>query len=415
VLYKTFKTGKEFYVYDTSSNNIFLISENIYKYLNNKLSIDNLTGEEREMITSFRESGLLKTEAYKKINFPFIDDFDNFFGLTKNNIKKLTIVINGRCNFQCRYCLYCDSYKKRKNLDDFEIEMRTAYKGIDFYFKNSTNIKKKNITFYGGEPLINKTKLFKIIEYARNFYGPQNLKINLTTNGFLIDQKIIDFFVRNEIYTNISLDGPKQIHNKYRKTKSGKNTHDLIIKKFKFIKKNYPKYYSNYLSVSVTITPPYNFNLIEKYFTKNKLFAPLGIDLSYVEEKDANWLSSKFSKNDLYGQKIKKEIKKIKECTKKHLKGERINDLYKNIFYTRLKKILQRNKAQLKNDLKIEGPCFPGLNMLLMDSRGDFYICTMLDDSYSIGNINEGFSKDRIKKALKDIYDFVDLNCKIAG
>ncbi len=283
MLYKTFNIDNKFYVYDTSSNNIFLISKNICEYLNNKLSISSLRKKEKEAVVHFKESGLLKTEGYKKIKFPFIDNFDNFFNLTKNNIKKLTIVINEKCNFQCKYCLYCDSYKKRKNLDNSEIEIKTAYKGINFYFKNSANIKKKNITFYGGEPLISKNKLFEIIKYARNFYGPKNLKINLTTNGLLIDKKIIDFFVRNKIYINISLDGPKQIHNKYRKTKSGRNTYNLIVKKLKFIKRNYPEYYSNYLSISVTMTPPYNFDLIEKYFTRNKLFVSLGIDLSYVE------------------------------------------------------------------------------------------------------------------------------------
>ncbi len=131
-----------------------------------------------------------------------------------------------------------------------------------------------------------------------------------------------------------------------------------------------------------------------------------------VEEKDANWLFSEFSESDLYSQKTKKEIKKIKECTKKHLKGEQINDLYKNIFYTRLKKILRRDKTQIKNEIKIKGPCFPGLNMFLMNSRGNFHICTMLDDSYSIGSVDDGLIKNRIKKTLKDIYDFVDLNCK---
>lgn len=412
VLYQTFKIGNKSYVYDTVSNNIFSVSKHIYDYLNNKISINDLTKGEKEMVIAFKESGLLRIDGYKKIKLSFLDNFDDFFDLTKDNIKKLTIVINQICNFRCKYCLYGDSYKARKNLDNSEIKLETAYKGLDFYFKHSSNIQKKNVTFYGGEPLINKTRLFKIIKYARDFYSPENLKINLTTNGLLIDREFIDFFNKNKIYVNISLDGPKQIHDKYRKTITGDNSCDLIINKFKFIKQCNPKYYYKYISISTTITPPYNFNLIEKYFKENKLLSSLKLDLSYVEEKDADWLFCSLSGANLYKQKIKKEVVKIKECVKKHLRGEKISDLYRNIFYTRLKNIIQRDRIQINDNLEVRGSCFPGLNMLLIDTKGNFYICTMLDDSYSIGNIRNGLNKIEIKKALKSIYNFINSNCK---
>jgi len=411
MLYKTFTIQGKYYVYDVASNDILVVSRRISNYLDGQISFNELTKKEKNIIKTFKQNGYFKIKPFNKFRFNFLDNFDNYFKLTKTNIKKLTIVINEKCNFNCRYCLYGGNYRYRKRLSGLEINMKTAEKAIDFYFKNSTNIQQKNITFYGGEPLISKEKLFKIINYARSKYNYDKLKINLTTNGSLLNQGFLDFFSKNKIYINISLDGPRQIHDKFRIQKTGDRTHNLIINKLQLIKNYNEDYFNNFVSISVTVNPPYRFDLLEKYFRENNLLRFLKLDMSYVEDKDASWLKSVISANALYKLKAKREIQIIKECTKRFMANKTISNLYKNIFLTRLKNIQYRDKTKLKDFLDIKGPCFPSLSMLLLGINGNFYICTMLDNEYRIGNVKTGLDAQKIKRSISNIYNFIKSNC----
>lgn len=407
MLYKTFSIKNKHYVYDTVSSNIFITSKSINDFLDNKKDKKNLKNSEKKFVSLLKSEKYLKNK-YEKIQFDLLDDFQNKFRLTEDSIKKLTIVLNQKCNFNCKYCLYCDSYKQRKNLDNTSMKIETAKKAIDFYLKHSKNIKHKNITIYGGEPLLDFEKLSKLIKYARKKYNSKDLRINLTSNGYLINKKIINFFNENKIFLNISFDGPKEIHDKYRVTKNKNETFEIVLKNILKIKKYFPKYFNIFLSLSVTITPPYKYKEIEDFFRNHKDLKSLKLDLSYVEEKDADWIKNK----NIYQKKLNEEKAIIKDCTKKYINKESISDLYKNIYFTRLKTIAMRPMNIEDEKLIIKGPCFPSLSMLVVNTKGEFNICTMLDDCYNIGNLKEGLDKKKIKKSLQDIFEYIDNNCR---
>jgi len=412
MLYKTFAAEGRHYVYDTVSNNILIVSKKIAGFLDKKIPFGKLKEKEKELVKKFKKDGLLRTEGFSKFKFDFFDNFDNYFALTKSDVKKLTIVITEQCNFGCRYCLYGGGYKYRKQLSGAEISLKTAKRAVDFYFKNSGNIRQKNITFYGGEPLVDRERLFEIIIYARKKYRAENLRINLTTNGSLIDKRFVDFFSDNKVFINISLDGPGEIQDRFRIKKTGEGTYNLIQNRLEFIKKYNREYFDRFVAISVTVNPPYEFNLLEKYFEESDLLRSLRLDLSYVEEKDAGQLAPNLSSRSLYRLKAEKESLAIRECTGKLLREEKISDLYRNIFFSRLKTIQYRDKAKMGDVLEIKGPCFPGLSMVLVSVKGNFHICTMLDDEYRIGDVENGLDSERTKKAVGDIYKFIKSNCK---
>ena len=100
------------------------------------------------------------------------------------------------------------------------------------------NVKKSDywqqVTFYGGEPLLNKNMLYQAIPFAReNFDEDTNLVIN--TNGVLIDKDDIKLFKDNSVEVQISLDGDKEKHDLHRKNQNGDPTYEIVINNMKKI------------------------------------------------------------------------------------------------------------------------------------------------------------------------------------
>ncbi|PHO06151.1 hypothetical protein BFT35_12800 [Thermoanaerobacterium thermosaccharolyticum] len=92
-----------------------------------------------------------------------------------------------------------------------------------------------NIVWHGGEPLVAGLDYYKKMMEIENRYSELNKDANikifnyLQTNATLIDNEWINFFKDNKFSLGISLDGPKYIHNKYRKFIDDNGTFDVII------------------------------------------------------------------------------------------------------------------------------------------------------------------------------------------
>lgn len=101
-----------------------------------------------------------------------------------------------------------------------------ALKSIEFFF-NHANRDNCYISFYGGEPLLQKDLVHECMKYARRI-NP-NVRFNLQTNGYLLDSHFFRILRKFDSAISISLDGPKEIHDKGRLTASGKGTFDKIM------------------------------------------------------------------------------------------------------------------------------------------------------------------------------------------
>lgn len=143
----------------------------------------------------------------------------------------LTIVLKTveRCNINCTYCYFFNGIDKSFKQHPPYISFETIKKITKFLKEGSKdlNIQRVRLGIHGGEPLMQKKTSFdEMCNYLRDELEP-DVKVTLTlqTNGMLLDEEWINLIIKHNIGLGISIDGPKEYHDKYRVDHFGKGTY----------------------------------------------------------------------------------------------------------------------------------------------------------------------------------------------
>ena len=150
---------------------------------------------------------------------------------TAGVVKALCLHVAHTCNLNCAYCFASQGrYQGERAVMSFEVGKRA----LDFLVENSGSRRNLEVDFFGGEPLMNFQVVKDLVAYARSIEKQhnKNFRFTLTTNGIQIDDDVIDF--ANREYSNVvlSLDGRKEIHDRYRVDYAGHGSWDRIVPKF---------------------------------------------------------------------------------------------------------------------------------------------------------------------------------------
>lgn len=147
-------------------------------------------------------------------------------------VKALCLHVSHDCNLRCKYCFAStgDFGTGHRMTMDFE----TAKRAIDFVIAKSGHRRNIEVDFFGGEPLMNFDVVKRLVAYARSVEKERgkHFRFTLTTNGVLIDDDVIDFANREMSNVVLSLDGRKEVHDRYRVDYAGNGSWEKIVPKF---------------------------------------------------------------------------------------------------------------------------------------------------------------------------------------
>ena len=161
----------------------------------------------------------------------FADKAGDLKAKTSGVIKALCIHIAHTCNLNCEYCFASQGkYHGERALMSFE----TGKRALDFLVENSGTRRNLEVDFFGGEPLMNFDVVKQMVEYARSIEKEKgkNFRFTLTTNGMLIDDDVIEFANKEMSNVVLSLDGRKEIHDRYRVDYAGNGSWEKIVPRF---------------------------------------------------------------------------------------------------------------------------------------------------------------------------------------
>ena len=176
-------------------------------------------------ITALKEQGKLFSP----------DTFEPIAGTLKQKtagvVKALCLHIAHTCNLNCAYCFASQGkYHGDRAVMSFEV----GKQALDFLVAHSGTRRNLEVDFFGGEPLMNFQVVKDLVAYARSIEkeAGKNFRFTLTTNGLLIDDDVIDFANRECSNVVLSLDGRKEIHDRYRVDYAGNGSWEKIVPKF---------------------------------------------------------------------------------------------------------------------------------------------------------------------------------------
>ena len=177
-----------------------------------------------EDVASLEAAGKLwAPDVYKDMAF----DFKN----RQTVVKALCLHVAHTCNLNCSYCFASQGkYHGDRALMSYEV----GKQALDFLMDHSGTRHNLEVDFFGGEPLMNFDVVKQLVAYARSVEKERgkHFRFTLTTNGMLIDDDVIDFANREMSNVVLSLDGRKEVHDRYRVDYAGNGSWEKIVPKF---------------------------------------------------------------------------------------------------------------------------------------------------------------------------------------
>ena len=314
------------------------------------------------------------------------DKFEELAYNFKNNskvIKALCLHVAHSCNLACSYCFAGQGkYHGKDALMSFE----TGKRAFDFLIENSGTRRNLEVDFFGGEPLLNWDVVKQLVEYARSIEKEKNknFRFTLTTNGVLIDDEVIEFANKEMSNVVLSLDGRKDVHDKFRVDYAGKGSYDKILPKFrKLVESREGKNY--YMRGTFT-----HFNTD---FTKDIFHMA---DLGFKELSMEPVVCSPDSPSALTDEDLPILFEQYEILAKEMIRRKKNGDGFTFYHYM----------LDLKNGpciyKRISG-CGSGTEYMAVTPKGDLYPCHQFvgEEEYCLGNIWDGVKKPEVQDKFR--------------
>jgi uncharacterized protein len=158
-----------------------------------------------------------ETRVYRKRYLDFVDSRE------KDEIQ-IFFVTNYSCNFACTYC-YQDLYTNP--VQELSTEVVDAFFS---YVSREFAGRKKYVTIFGGEPLLNSSKQKELISHILARSAESDLEVSFVTNGYFLEEysQLLREAKIREI--QVTLDGTEEVHNRRRFLKGGNGSFEKIVR-----------------------------------------------------------------------------------------------------------------------------------------------------------------------------------------
>ena len=394
-----FTTPIGYYCYDVNTGQVIEIDSDVYSCLKERSdrSMNKIT---EQKINRMVDDGLLKSNKVLNVKHPYTELLP--FAIN-TKIHVLILQVTQNCNLRCDYCVYSGGYTTRTHQNK-RMSLDTAKLAIDFLKEHSGEKEKLTICFYGGEPLLEFDLIKSCVEYSESIMPDKKIEYAITTNGTLLSEKYIDWMVEKNFIITVSLDGPKEVHDRSRlfaDTKTG--SFDTIMNNLSFLKSKYPAFYKTNVHFNTVLSTEYSFSCTDSYFKESDLFYDAPITLSGIS---GSYKKTPVPVLDEYVCEEQFELFKLMLFLLGRLKSNSssplLNEYIRHIAYIN-KKMEQNVRNALPETWHRGGPCVPGITRLFVTVDGELLPCEKVcetSEACKIGSLKDGLDIDKISKLL---------------
>lgn len=212
-------------IYNAATDQLVALTPQLANIFNeSKAAPEKIKAQHAELYDHLLQKGIFvcddadETEAYIRKR----EEYERSSG-------EYTITINPTlaCNMSCWYC-----YESHKNMPAMSADVKQSVLLLIDKLLADNKLKKLNLSFFGGEPLLYFDKVVvDIINHAKMQCKAfdAKLSIHFTTNAYLLTDNVLKQLEGLDVSFQITIDGGKQVHDSVRKTKGGEPTYARIV------------------------------------------------------------------------------------------------------------------------------------------------------------------------------------------
>lgn len=212
-------------IYNAATDQLVALTPQLANIFNeSKAAPEKIKAQHAELYDHLLQKGIFvcddadETEAYIRKR----EEYERSSG-------EYTITINPTlaCNMSCWYC-----YESHKNMPAMSADVKQSVLLLIDKLLADNKLKKLNLSFFGGEPLLYFDKVVvDIINHAKMQCKAfdAKLSIHFTTNAYLLTDNVLKHLEGLDVSFQITIDGGKQVHDSVRKTKGGGPTYARIV------------------------------------------------------------------------------------------------------------------------------------------------------------------------------------------
>jgi uncharacterized protein len=146
------------------------------------------------------------------------------------------------CNLDCDYCFYLEKQSLYDEGANFRMSDDVLVAFIRTYIESQPT-PVVEFVWQGGEPtLIGLGFYRRVIELQGPYAGQKTIRNSLQTNGTLLDDEWCLFLKQHNFMVGLSLDGPREVHDRYRKDHQGKGSFEEVIRGLRLLQKHGVEY-----------------------------------------------------------------------------------------------------------------------------------------------------------------------------
>lgn len=162
--------------------------------------------------------------------------------LPVNGIHIVAKPVGPLCNLDCDYCFYLEKQSLYDNGEQFRMSDEVLVAFIRNYIESQPT-PVVEFVWQGGEPTLLGLDFYRrVIEIQGPYSGQKTINNSLQTNGTLLDDEWCRFLKQHNFMVGLSLDGPREVHNRYRKDRHGKGSFEAVMRGLRLLQKHGVEY-----------------------------------------------------------------------------------------------------------------------------------------------------------------------------
>lgn len=322
-------------------------------------------------------------------------------------LRHLVLTVTDGCNLRCQYC-----YLEKETRF---MKASTALTAIEYFLARSDDNHQPIISFYGGEPLLAKELVREVVQSARCLPGGDRVLFVIDTNATLLDVSLVEWLAKEGIHLQVSLDGPREIHDRHRIDGEGQPSFDRVMSGLDLLLAR-DRGAADRISFVATLTPGADLKAIADFFGDFPLYRHHGVSqqprvrVNRADLSGQNWPAVEQGWALMTNQLVQAKneyLAAVKNQTRNNL-----SPVVRALFEPAIIQLFHRNTQMLGSKFVPGGNCQPGIRKLHVSVEGQFQPCERTGNGCAIGHVSRGMVLGQLAELQQNFHDGVHWNCE---